>query len=306
MIRPMENNQDNEDKEKGQIPRQLYLLRYSEIGLKGKNRIYFERKLIENLKVFLKNQGVKGKFLRLHSRILADCELGQGKNPRFERVFGISSYSPVETAPTNLDKISQKALSMLRNHAKTTTFRVSSRRLTKDFHMTSPEIDKELGARIVETKGWKVSLRNPELELGIEVDGKTTYLFTETFKCFAGLPVGVEGNVFSLVTGDEFSHLAAILLAKRGCSIVPVCLESLDEKRLLLLPAFSIGAKPILLKDLEEIRTLSDEKKCKALVVPDTLSSLQDYNVDLPVFRPLIGLSDEEVSLELEKYKSVL
>ncbi|MBN1792374.1 hypothetical protein JW826_01695 [Candidatus Woesearchaeota archaeon] len=243
------------------------------------------------------------KVKRLHGRILVMCE----KTPKFEQVFGIVSYSPAQEFSANWKMMTQETLSELKKHEKTTTFRVSAKRLTKDFSKTSPEIERELGALIVEATGWKVDLEAPELDVCLEIIGPSSYLFTKTIKCLGGLPVGAEGKVLVLISQDPKSHLAALLLAKRGCDIQPVMLESQKTPDVALLESFL--PRQVTIEKLtgpDQMDIVAEKRFCTAIIVPDTLGTLQEYDSSYPILRPLIGLSDEEVLVELEKYKRAL
>ena len=277
----------------------FYLLRYSEIALKGKNRKDFERRLIENIRQVVNSKGLKAKINKSHGRIFVkvDQELD------LRKIFGISSYSPCVEVPAELEKIGLQALNMAKKHSKTTTFRVTARRVTKGLDLSSLEINQKIGAFIVEKTGFKVSLKNPGLDLGIEIIDERAFVFNKKIDCFGGLPVGIEGKVLCLIS-DENSLLNGLFLMKRGCSIE---ITALTNRKTSFLQHFS-PRKLVLHKinDLSELDALAKEFKCKALAVPDTLTSLTDYPISVPVLRPLISFSKQEIKSELENYKSIL
>lgn len=277
----------------------LYLIRYSEIALKGKNRKDFERRLIENTRQVVNSKGLKTKITKSHGRIFVRVD----QEIDLRRVFGISSYSSCVELPVNLERIAFEALKTAKTHPKTTTFRVTSRRVTKGMDLSSLEINQKIGAFIVEKTGFNVALKNPDLDIGIEIIDDKAFVFDKTVSCLGGLPVGIEGKILCLLT-DENSFLAGLLVMRRGCGID---VASLLPQKTSFLQAFSprkLVLNPI--TDLSDLDALALKLKCKALVVPDTLNSINDYPVSIPVLRPVIAFSNQEIKSELEKYKSAL
>ena len=98
----------------------VYLIRYSEIALKGKNRKDFENQLIRNLGAFFKTKGEKAKISCLQGRLLLETE----KEINLKPVFGISSYSPCSVIKAELKAMRSEALRLAKNHSKTTRFRI--------------------------------------------------------------------------------------------------------------------------------------------------------------------------------------
>jgi adenylyl- and sulfurtransferase ThiI len=279
----------------------FYLIRYAEIALKGKNRSFFENQLIQNIKACLSKRGAFGTIRKLPGRLL--LEANQEVDLRV--VFGIVSYSLCKVVPSNYDSLAENTLSLTKGFEKTDRFRISARRLTKDHPLSSNELNKRLGALVVENYGLKVDLEHFNLDIGLEIAGKEAFFFTKTISCFGGLPSGVEGRVLALIDSDA-AVLAALLLAKRGCEVVCVKSQnySLSTGQESLMNAF-LGEKPRGFP-FSGLDSLSREERCVALVVSDTLSSLKDYDFDGLILRPLVAFSDEEILLELEKYKSAV
>src|SRR4030042_1485618 len=283
----------------------IYLIRYSEIALKGKNRKDFENQLIKNIKAFLKAKGLKAEIKSLPGRLLLEAEQEANVKP----VFGISSYSPCTKIKADLKTLCSEALKLAKNHSKTTRFRISARRSTKSFPLSSLELNSKMGAFIVEKAGLKVDLENPDLDIGIEIIGKEAFVFEKTIDCFGGLPVGVEGKALVLIDekAPNPSFLAALLMMRRGCAIEIAGLSSLNYS---LIQTYS----PRLLafhriKKLSDLKELADKLDCKAVVVDETLQTLKDearpYPLNTMILRPLIVFSDEEINNELEKYKAL-
>lgn len=127
------------------------LVRYGEIALKGKNRMFFEKTLLENIKFALKGLGAR--VVRMHGRLLimgaADEE--EEITRRLSRVFGVVSVSSVETAPLDLEAIKEKALEIMeRSLLPGDSFKVEARRSNKSFPLTSPELNRIIGGAILE------------------------------------------------------------------------------------------------------------------------------------------------------------
>jgi len=264
----------------------VVIVRYSEISLKGDNRIVFERKLIDNIKDCLKKNKVKyEKIERLRGRIIifAGQKLGCLKY-----VFGISSFSPALVIEPEIKEI-EKTVSKLIENKKFKSFRVSAQRLNKNFSLTSPEIEKTIGSFVCEKLNKKVSLKNFDLEIGIEILDYA-YVFTERIKGLNGLPVGCEGKVVSLME-NENSLLASLLMMKRGCSLIPISLKKTDIK---LIEKFAYGFEPelIIIKNLDELDNITEEHDAKAVVVGQTLETFKELKLKTMVLRPLIGFNE--------------
>lgn len=267
----------------------IVIIRYSEISLKGNNRIVFEKRLIDNIKDCLKKNKVKyEKIERLRGRIIifAEQELNCLKY-----VFGISSFSPALKLEPEIKEI-EKTVSKIIENKKFRSFRVSAQRLNKNFSLTSPEIERTIGSFMCEKFNKKVSLKNFDLEIGIEILDKA-YVFTERVKGLNGLPVGVEGKVVSLIE-DENSLLASLLMMKRGCFVIPVSLKKTDID---LIKKFAYGFEPelIIIKSIEELDEVSKENNARAVVVGQTFETFKELNIKAMVLRPLVGLDKKEI-----------
>jgi adenylyl- and sulfurtransferase ThiI len=195
----------------------------------------------------------------------------------------------------------EEAFQLAKNYPKTTTFRISVRRLSKELPSSSMELNSKIGAFIAEKTSFKVQLEQPMLDIGIEIIGENAFVFDKTISCFGGLPVGIEGKALVLIS-DEKSLLSALLMMKRGCAIEIAALSNIDFA---LLQAYAPNNITLYrIKKLSELHELIIKLNCKALVVDDTLSNLKDYPTQALVLRPLIAFSDNEISSALEKYKS--
>ncbi len=190
------------------------VVRYGEIGLKSDRvRRRMERQLMKNIR---KRAG--GYVKKLASRII----LYEGDEEKLSKVFGVVSWSPALEVRADIEEIKEAALELYTGG----TFRVRARRVTKDFPLTSPEINRVVGAFIVEKRGASVDLNNPRIEIGIEIIGRRAFVFTRTVKGPGGLPVGVEGDAVLLFSGGIDSPVAGWLIGKRGVRIFPFHIRS--------------------------------------------------------------------------------
>lgn len=203
----------------------LILIRYGEIALKGKNRNYFYRKLRRNLRKSLKANGVEGEVWQEGQRIYLETLQMEEALEAAQRVFGIVSLSPVRVVPPELDLILPEAVAVARQAGlgPARTFRVQARRADKSFPVISPEIERRAGEAIIEATGARPDLsRDAEVEVGIEVRPERALIFGETLPGPGGLPLGSQGRVVALLSSGIDSPVAAWLMMKRGCGIIPV------------------------------------------------------------------------------------
>ena len=212
----------------------LILVRYGELALKGKNRASFERRLVENMKAATEAGAPWPlRHLRERGRILVEPK-GEPSPAerhaalswaarRLQEVPGISSLSLCTGVDRDPAAISAAVNAALGEHLEfargTTTFRITSRRPDKSFELTSVELDRHVAERIPEGL-WdklKVDLKQPELEVGIEVRPERAFVHTERLAGVGGLPVGSLGRALCLLSGGIDSPVAAWYAMKRGC-----------------------------------------------------------------------------------------
>jgi len=208
------------------------LCRFGEIFLKGGNRPRFERALADNLRAAvagLPQAQVSTPHGRLVVRVReADVEEACA---RAGRVFGLVSLSPTLTVAPEMAAIGDAALAaaraaLARDPALGRSFRIEARRSDKRFHLSSPEIGRELGARIAAATGVPVDLENPTLTIGVEVATEAAHIYWETRPAPGGLPVGMSGKGMLLLSGGIDSPVAGWLAAKRGLTLDAVYFHS--------------------------------------------------------------------------------
>ncbi|MGQ9599026.1 MAG: tRNA uracil 4-sulfurtransferase ThiI [Anaerolineae bacterium] len=207
----------------------LILLRYGEIGLKGQNRLYFERKLRHNVRQCLKANGVPGDIWQEGQRLYLATDQVEAAIEAVQRVFGLVSLSPVFEVPADLEAIGQEAIRVASRTGlgPERSFHVRARRSDKSFPHRSPEIERWVGGQIVEATGARVDLsKGADVEIGIEVQRGRALVFGETFPGVGGLPLSSQGRVVVLLSHGIDSPVAAWLMMKRGCGVIPVHFSS--------------------------------------------------------------------------------
>jgi len=210
---------------------------YAEIGLKGKNRKFFEEKLIENIKKVLPRNSYK-KVKRISGRIL----IGLGDCPSrqvLKNVFGIAYFSFAVACEQEIEAIKKKAVEILRNKTVTNrcdrikllqlsekqrlhfkTFKVETQRSKKDFPLNSQQISEQVGAEVLKKLKKKVDLTNPDITCFIEIVENYAFLYLEKIPGPGGLPVNVSGKAISLLSGGIDSPVAAFYGMRRGVKII--------------------------------------------------------------------------------------
>ncbi|PIQ97055.1 MAG: tRNA 4-thiouridine(8) synthase ThiI [Nitrospinae bacterium CG11_big_fil_rev_8_21_14_0_20_56_8] len=202
------------------------LIRYDEIGLKGRNRRFFESCLLSNIKLAL--AGVEPMHFHMpHGRILIDTDLSCAEEctSRLSRVPAVASFSVGRKVEADFDVMAAVGREMIEPHmvpGKELKFCVRAQRSDKLFPHTSPEINFEVGSRIMHDlspRGLTVDLKNAKFILEIEVGMKGIYIFDNRKAGIRGLPVGCSGNVLCLLSGGIDSPVAAYMMMRRGCRV---------------------------------------------------------------------------------------
>ena len=192
-----------------------------EIALKGLNRPFFLRRLSSNLERALQGTGVRpapaGQMVAL---LPMDSEQGwPAVKERLENLVGIEGFGLAYRVLASIDAING-ALAHLLQGRSVKSFRISAQRSDKTFPLTSPEINRQVGAFVQRLTGWPVDLEEPELDIGVRIlPGHALLSFEET-KGLGGLPVGVSGRVAALMSGGIDSPVASFTLLRRGCQVV--------------------------------------------------------------------------------------
>jgi tRNA uracil 4-sulfurtransferase len=202
------------------------LVRYDEIGLKGRNRKYFEKTLLKNIKRSLpKDKGIEYRVPRGRIMIDLSAVVADEYADRLKRIPGVSSYSIGITMDPDFDEMAALGVQWIEPLIQPGTefkFCVRTRRSAKTFPQTSPEINFEVGSRIMSQlspKGLVVNIKESQFTLEIEIGSSGTVVFHNRETGLCGLPVGSSGNVLCLLSGGIDSPVAAYMMACRGCRV---------------------------------------------------------------------------------------
>jgi len=203
--------------------KKVVMIRYGEIGLKGRNRSDFEKRLLENIKTtFGKEVDIHIQHKRLILPVVDEETLKLYERLRF--VAGIQSYSLAYMTDHSKDQILKAIIELVENEKDgVSTFKVETRRSYKKFPWSSMEFSALMGEEILKRfPHLKVNLKEPDLLIGVEIREEGAYVFTEKAKGMGGLPVGSSGKGMVLLSGGIDSPVAAWMMMKRGVRIEAV------------------------------------------------------------------------------------
>jgi thiamine biosynthesis protein ThiI len=140
------------------------------------------------------------------------------------KIFGIRSFSPAIKVERDIEKIKQAAEELFHNlyHTKQ-TFKISAKRADRTFEYNTDDINQILGAHLLKCfPGLKVDVRNPDVNLEVEIRLEAAYLSAETILGAGGLPVGSSGKAMLMLSGGIDSPVAGYMAMKRGMEIEAV------------------------------------------------------------------------------------
>ncbi len=214
----------------------MFLVRYAEIGTKGKNRYVFEDILCKRIRRRLEPMGefkVWRDFGRIYIEALSDYDYDEAVE-KLTKIFGIVGLCPVTVA----DELTYDALrdATLQHFEDTCgdkgydfSFKVHTRRINKNFPMNSMEIDMEIGHDLLEKfegEGLHVDVHKPDVMVEVELRGENGYVYSKIIPGPGGLPVGTNGKAMSLLSGGIDSPVATYMIAKRGVEMEAVYFNS--------------------------------------------------------------------------------
>ena len=197
------------------------LIRYHEIALKKGNRAYFTELLKRNILAAVKDLGAK-EIRSLPARLLLTFKNqvpSETISQRISAVFGVANFSIVERTAKDIDALRSGILAAL-DGLRFDSFRVETQRGDKTFPLTSPEINRRLGAAVKEKSGARVDLTHPEFTVTVEVLPHDAFFGFDKIAGAGGLPVGASGRVVSLISGGFDSPVAAYRMMQRGCRLI--------------------------------------------------------------------------------------
>jgi len=203
------------------------LVRYHEIALKKGNRAYFTELLKRNLLAAVKDLGAK-EIRSLPARILLTFRNDVPAATLVERigtVFGVANFSIVERTARDIDALRDRILDSL-NGSRFESFRIETQRGDKTFPLTSPEINRRLGAAVKEKSGARVDLAKAEFTVTVEILPRDAFFGFNKISGAGGLPVGASGRVVTLISGGIDSPVAAYRMMQRGCRLIFVHFHS--------------------------------------------------------------------------------
>jgi len=244
------------------------LVRYAEIGLKGKNRAVFEDQLVKNIRLALGANLIQ--IIKQHKQILVSA--GKEALESLKNVFGIAWFAPVAIVKNDQSEIAAAALKLVEPKK---TFAVRAHH----------DLEISLGDVIRTKKKIKVDLDNPGQTIYVIEAGEKAYVHNQKIPGPGGLPVGTSGRVLCLLSGGFDSVAAAYLLAKRGAQVDFLHFHVFTD------------AQPVL---KSKVKTIVDGLR------PWTLSKKLYLTSYLPFQMAVLSLSDRDTKHELVVYRRLM
>lgn len=205
-----------------------FLLKYAEIGIKGRNRFLFENALRDQVKFALRS--VDGDFRvtkeqgRIYIEAFSEFDYDDVISA-LQHVFGVAEICPVKVVESTLwEDLTKAVCDYIESTYKDQelTFKVWAKRADKNYERTSPQICADMGGVILDHfPNMTVDIHNPQMELRVEVRSKG-YIYSERIKGPGGMPVGTAGSGMLLLSGGIDSPVAGYMIAKRGVTVEAV------------------------------------------------------------------------------------
>ncbi|UDM31734.1 tRNA uracil 4-sulfurtransferase ThiI [Lentilactobacillus laojiaonis] len=199
------------------------MVRYGELSTKGKNRKDFINRLGDNVRQAL--YGIDGlKIIVNRDRMHVRLNGGQDDDKVInilQGVFGIENLSPSVRVEKNVEDMQQMAVKMILDQYVTgKTFKITTKRQDKEFEFKTFEVNNLIGDAVLEAiPGIKVDVKNPDIELRVEIRSNGIYLSSETIKGAGGFPVGTGGRATMMLSGGIDSPVAAYMGMRRGVKL---------------------------------------------------------------------------------------
>ena len=202
-----------------------FLLKYGEIGIKGKNRYLFEDALVRQVRYALKDVDGEFQVYKSQARIYVDCEGEYDYDDTVEhlkRVFGLVGICPVvRMEDKGFDELKKDVVAYMDEMYpdKNLTFKVEARRARKSYPKTSMEINCDLGEAVLEAfPQTRVDVHHPDVMLHVEVRNEI-YVYSQIIPGAGRMPVGTNGKAMLLLSGGIDSPVAGYMISKRGVGI---------------------------------------------------------------------------------------
>ena len=198
------------------------LIHYDEIAIKLGNRSWFEKKLVRNIKNKIKSF----KYSTIHNfcgRIFIN-DINQNDQQQFFKalkdVMGISSIHLMVNTNTSIESIEEESIKAVKNYPSDfKTFKILTKRQNKSFSKTSQELNTIIGEAVRVKFNKNVKLKNPDLELRIEIIDDMALIGVQKIQGYGGLPVGTGEKALSLISSGIDSPVASFKMLKRGVQL---------------------------------------------------------------------------------------
>jgi tRNA uracil 4-sulfurtransferase len=203
----------------------IIVIHYGEIALKGKNRGIFEKRLFRNVQRSLREIGCIPGLERVNGRFILFLQKHSGDSVPRERILqrlietpGITYCGVGFEVGCTIEEIIDGVIALCVD-LPAGSFKVDTRRSDKSFPLTSPEVSRRVGQAVVDRFKLGVNLNNPDIVIRIEIAFSGVYIFCSRYRGIGGLPVGMSGNVVSLLSAGFDSPVASYLMIKRGARV---------------------------------------------------------------------------------------
>jgi adenylyl- and sulfurtransferase ThiI len=274
------------------------LVRYGEVGLKSERvRRRFEAALEADIRLRHIEAGLQCIVSRERGRIFVESDDWRRTCELLSKTFGVVSFSAATKVGSDLEglvaNIVDFAEPLLFAGA---TFAIRARR-TGSHRYSSLDVCRKAGEAVLSanaSRGVSVDLDDPDVELSVEVRGRDAYLFSSTLPGPGGMPRSTQGRVLSSVSSTA-GTAASWLLMKRGCTVITACEDdSLVEHLEKWDPELRVVRKE------KDLFAQASREKCSAISLDCRIRDLDEMELPtgpLPVFHPLIGLTDDEMAV---------
>ena len=196
------------------------IVKTHELALKGKNRPWFMRRLVDNLRTATRGAGVSSVWQgqMMVGLTLEDEDAWTLVKQQVRDCFGVAKFYKTYSAPTDLDKVKEMLASWLEGR-EFDSFRITANRADKRFPIKSESINRDVGQFVKDLTGARVDLTRPEVQIFLEVVPGEILVYFDEVRGHGGLPVGVSGLVSAMLSGGIDSPVAAWHMMKRGCRV---------------------------------------------------------------------------------------
>lgn len=283
----------------------ILLVRYGELGLKSASvRRRFESALVADIRRRHAHAGVPCVISSTRGRLFVDSDDWRRSSEILTRTFGVVSFSPVTEVESGIESVAKAVLDFTRPLLfEGASFAVRTRR-TGNHDYTSQTLAERLGSEILadnKDRRVKVSLTKPDVEVFIEVREKKAYIYSSVFAGPGGMPLGTQGRLLSVVDSEN-GIASSWLMMKRGCTVLvstsdPGSVKPLESwcPNLRTVPAGS------------DIFDSARKNDCIGIALPWTMKDIEKARPpkgDMPVFYPLVGMSEEETKGLLNRIRA--